>query len=51
MNLRLGFHYHVPALYQDGAIYMPGYLMSLSGAESKPGGSSHVLEIPLVCFR
>ncbi|MGQ9715740.1 MAG: hypothetical protein ACUVST_13410, partial [Anaerolineae bacterium] len=26
MTLRLGFHYHVPAIQKDGAIYMPGYL-------------------------
>lgn len=26
MGLRLGFHYHVPAVRKDGGIYMPGYL-------------------------
>lgn len=25
-NLRLGFHYHIPAALQDGAYYVPGYL-------------------------
>lgn len=25
MGLRLGFHYHVPALLKEGEIYMPGY--------------------------
>ena len=24
--MRLGFHYHVPAVYRDDSIYMPGYL-------------------------
>lgn len=24
--MRLGFHYHVPAINQDGSIYMPGYM-------------------------
>jgi glycosyltransferase involved in cell wall biosynthesis len=24
--MRLGFHYHVPAIYKDNHIYMPGYL-------------------------
>ena len=25
MGLRLGFHYHIPALLKEGEIYMPGY--------------------------
>src|SRR5687767_2159118 len=25
-KLRLGFHYHVPAMLDNGNIYMPGYL-------------------------
>jgi len=24
--MRLGFHYHVPAVFNEGSIYMPGYL-------------------------
>ncbi|NQU35413.1 MAG: glycosyltransferase [Bacteroidetes bacterium] len=24
--MRLGFHYHIPAIYRDNSIYMPGYL-------------------------
>jgi glycosyltransferase involved in cell wall biosynthesis len=26
MGLRLGFHYHVPAMQKDAGVYMPGYL-------------------------
>lgn len=26
MTVRLGFHYHIPAEFRDGAIWMPGYL-------------------------